>query len=328
MCKKIFNWLKKQFGQTSPATPEEQKQDVQTNIPSSPEGQNKVSTEAKSSVDAIGASTEEILRRVKNIEKYLRLEEVAMQSNYIDFSFVKDEKIRHKLIADHIEMWRCRYGTSRHQQDFRLFCLYVHMQVESLLMYYRRKKYLNEKDEIADVKKKWSEYDRKSLDAKGLLILFYPKSSNDKDIFDTIRVIRNNSVHPNVNSIISEDDDYKAKQFLKDKDIHLHYFCGIQTTVDAKMKTREEYRKIKEIENDIEKKESEDVETLKIQKRVCESSAEKRLSLWNNEIKLNISDYNTHLRIQHLLTNTPYDYIIKALYQMSKDIESKLSNAK
>ena len=79
----------------------------------------------------------EILERVKAIEKYLSLEDVAINSQRFDFSFIQDDEMRAKLMADHIEMWRCRLGIRGNKQEFDAFCIYVSIQVECLLRYYQ-----------------------------------------------------------------------------------------------------------------------------------------------------------------------------------------------
>ena len=70
------------------------------------------------------------------IEEYLNLGEIASGARTIDYSFVKDDIVRGKLVSDHISMWRCRLGTRIHGPEFNQFCLYVHMQVEGILRYY------------------------------------------------------------------------------------------------------------------------------------------------------------------------------------------------
>ena len=96
------------------------------------------------------------------IERYLKLENIALETKCINFSFVKDDNTKNRLLADHIEMWRCRYGLSRHQQDFRQFCLQVNMQVETLLRYWCNQKYPNEAKAIAEVRETWPDYNPKN----------------------------------------------------------------------------------------------------------------------------------------------------------------------
>lgn len=207
MCEKIFNWLKKQFGQNSPSTPEEQKQDVQTIIPSSPEGQNATSTEANSSTDVVGVSVEnEILKRVTNIEEYLRLSEVKSRLGYIDFSYIIDANTRNKLEQDHNIMWHCRLGIREHKVEFDAFCIYISVQIECLLRYYQ-----NFKEEQCE-------------SVSSMMVDFYKtlygKTSftDEYEVLNATREVRNVYMHS-----LQDDAVKRAKRYIKDNKIKIHY---------------------------------------------------------------------------------------------------------
>ena len=75
--------------------------------------------------------------KIKQIEKYLALDyaidEIAIG---IDYSFVKDDILRIKLISDWREMLRYRCGVRQHKINFGEFCKFAHFQAEGMLNYY------------------------------------------------------------------------------------------------------------------------------------------------------------------------------------------------
>lgn len=75
--------------------------------------------------------------KIDQIEKYLGLDySVDSQNSVIDYSYIKDEKVKNQLISDNREMMRFRYGTRYHEIDFDEFCRFAHLQAEMLLNYY------------------------------------------------------------------------------------------------------------------------------------------------------------------------------------------------
>ena len=75
--------------------------------------------------------------KIDQIEKYLGLDySVDAQNSVIDYSYIKDEKVKNQLISDNREMMRFRYGTRYHEIDFDEFCRFAHLQAEMLLNYY------------------------------------------------------------------------------------------------------------------------------------------------------------------------------------------------
>ena len=274
---------------------------------------------------------EKIFKKVKLIEEYLALDKIAFDSRAIDYSFITDEEVRCKLVANHIEMWRCYYGTRSHKQDFEQFCISVHMQAEALLRYWCDKKYTKEAALKAAQKKKTDI----TADKNGLLtywalcILFYPKYSSDKDIFDTIRDLRNNIVHSTTIDRTAKEVDDKAKTFIKDEGVHLHYFCGIPTTVNAYVQSEAEYKEIKDIEEKLENcTEVEEKKELTIKKNIIESSSSKRKKRWDSNIGVDLNKYNSYLRLELMIHTTPYDQIVSALNRLRDNVEIELKNVR
>lgn len=74
---------------------------------------------------------------LSNVEHYLGLDyEIDSQASTIDYSFVKDDRIRNLLQSDNREMMRFRHGTRGHKIDFESYCCYACLQAEMLLNYY------------------------------------------------------------------------------------------------------------------------------------------------------------------------------------------------
>ena len=324
MCKKIFNWLKKQFGQNSPSTPEEHKQDVQTNTPSSPEGQNVASTEVRSSADAVGASTEEILKKVEMIEEYLKLEKIASEAQTIDYSFVKDSVVRGKLISDHTSMWRCRLGIRTHNPEFNEFCLYVQMQVESLLRYYYSKrfnndeskilKHLNEKnstDIYQSTKDKVQYSDMLYAFGKEFKLKRYQgkitsgKYNIETDILDTIRILRNGLVHSGYNETVNLSSKFidEVLKYAKETTSGVYYFIDQQVSINSKATI--------DLNSIIDKDPNKFAEYRNI------ATAKDSVSTFNKSVKLKI-----------LKEQKPFDAIIIDLKKWVTAIQSELSNVK
>ena len=67
--------------------------------------------------------------RISHIEKYLGLDYyVDSVESIIDYSFVKEQEVKNKLISDNREMLRFRFGTRSHMIDFEEFCRYAQLQ--------------------------------------------------------------------------------------------------------------------------------------------------------------------------------------------------------
>lgn len=77
------------------------------------------------------------MTELQRIEKYLALDYyIDNISTRIDYSFVKDDLLRMKLLSDWREMLRCRCHVRKHKPDFLEFCRFAHMQVEGITNYY------------------------------------------------------------------------------------------------------------------------------------------------------------------------------------------------
>ena len=311
MCKKIFDWLKKQFGQTSMSTPEDQKQEVQTNTPSSPEGQDVASAEAKSSTDAVGASTEKILKKVEMIEGYLNLEEIASGARTIDYSFVKDNIVRGKLVSDHISMWRCRLGTRTHNPEFNEFCLYVQMQVESLLRYYYSWRFKGDDNKLyCHILGKPKDPDKDIDITYNNLLWDFKKEFGEKynitiDVLDTIRILRNGLVHSGSNETASLSSKFieEVLKYAKEESITLHYFLGQQVSINANAFI--------------------DFNTI-INKDFNKFSEYRNLIVAKNPVQ----KFNKSVKLKILKEHKPFDAIIIDLKKWVAAIQSELSNVK
>ena len=90
--------------------------------------------------DAIGISADgngSTSANLSKVEHYLGLDyAIDSQESLINYSFVKDDRIRNTLEADNREMMRFRYGTRGHKVDFDSYCCYAHFQAEMLLNYF------------------------------------------------------------------------------------------------------------------------------------------------------------------------------------------------
>ena len=71
------------------------------------------------------------MTELKHIEKYLALDfSIDDISTRIDYSFIKDDLLRMKLVSDWREMLRYRCHVRKHKPDFLEFCRFAYMQVE------------------------------------------------------------------------------------------------------------------------------------------------------------------------------------------------------
>lgn len=82
------------------------------------------------------------MTELKHIEKYLALDFfIDGISTRIDYSFIKDDLLRMKLVSDWREMLRYRCYVRKHKPDFLEFCRFAYMQVEGVTNYYCMQKY-------------------------------------------------------------------------------------------------------------------------------------------------------------------------------------------
>ena len=82
------------------------------------------------------------MTELKHIEKYLALDFFIDDiSTRIDYSFIKDNLLRMKLVSDWREMLRYRCHVRKHKPDFLEFCRFAYMQVEGVTNYYCMQKY-------------------------------------------------------------------------------------------------------------------------------------------------------------------------------------------
>lgn len=75
--------------------------------------------------------------QLSNIEKYLKLDGFEI----IDYSGIKNERVREQLFRDSIEMSRYRLGKFNNKIDFDEFCRYACLQVEDLFNYFYQEKF-------------------------------------------------------------------------------------------------------------------------------------------------------------------------------------------
>lgn len=72
------------------------------------------------------------IKEIGSIEKYIGNEIAPM----INYSFIKDERLRFQLQRDCIEMDKIRLGKFQYKIDFFEFCKYAHFQAEGLINYF------------------------------------------------------------------------------------------------------------------------------------------------------------------------------------------------
>ena len=75
--------------------------------------------------------------QISKLAEYLGLDVyVDNMDSIVDFSFIKEKRVRDKLESDNREMIRFRYGTRYHEILFDEYCRYAQFQVEMLFNYY------------------------------------------------------------------------------------------------------------------------------------------------------------------------------------------------
>lgn len=153
--------------------------------------------------------------KIDQIEKYLGLDySVDAQNSVIDYSYIKDEKVKNQLISDNREMMRFRYGTRYHEIDFDEFCRFAHLQAEMLLNYYYDTTCNSNLDLIKERIKEYNK-EAKGVDkANTILAISFPvkiwafneeykktfneeykKNGIDVDLFNHLRKVRNGVSH-------------------------------------------------------------------------------------------------------------------------------------
>lgn len=151
--------------------------------------------------------------KIDQIEKYLGLDySVDAQNSVVDYSYIKDEKVKNQLISDNREMMRFRYGTRYHEIDFDEFCRFAHLQAEMLLNYYYDTTCNSNLDLIKERIKKYNATANGVDEARTILAISFPvkiwafneeykKTFNeeykgiDVDLFNHLRKVRNGVSH-------------------------------------------------------------------------------------------------------------------------------------
>ena len=116
---------------------------------------------------------------LKNIEKYLSLDFDIDEKDFPDYSIIKDDDVRARLLADFREMLRYRFGTRNHKIDFPEFCRYATLQIELLINYYFEKHYSSDIKKIVQ-----AVIDGNTSEKDGEKKLFYNPSQMPKDVAD------------------------------------------------------------------------------------------------------------------------------------------------
>lgn len=144
--------------------------------------------------------------KIDQIEKYLGLDySVDAQNSVIDYSYIKDEKVKNQLISDNREMMRFRYGTRYHEIDFDEFCRFAHLQAEMLLNYYYDTTCNSDLDLIKKRIKKYNATANGVDEARNILAISFPvkiwafnneyQKSGNVDLFNHLRKVRNGVSH-------------------------------------------------------------------------------------------------------------------------------------
>ena len=116
---------------------------------------------------------------LKRIEKYLSLDFEIDDKVFPDYSVIKDDDVRARLLADFREMLRYRFGTRNHKIDFAEFCRYATLQIELLVNYYFDKHYASDLTKIVQVV-----IDGNSSEKDGEKKSYYKPSQPPKDVAD------------------------------------------------------------------------------------------------------------------------------------------------
>lgn len=156
------------------------------------------------------------------IEKYLKLDGFKV----IDYSDVKNERVRNQLFRDSVEMSKYRLGKFNDKINFDEFCRYACLQSEELLNYFFCEKFINNIDEAnIFITKHWPEYkppkSKKiaaiSMHAKstGFLSEYGFKYTSLSRTLDFLRDFRNELSHRNSYELNNEDNILSALALKK-----------------------------------------------------------------------------------------------------------------
>jgi len=116
---------------------------------------------------------------LKRIEKYLSLDYEIDEKIFPDYSVIKDDDVRARLLADFREMLRYRFGTRNHKIDFAEFCRYATLQIELLVNYYFEKRYSSDITKIIQ-----AVIDGNSYEKDGEKQSYYKPNHPPKDVAD------------------------------------------------------------------------------------------------------------------------------------------------
>ena len=251
----------------------------------------------------------DILERVKAIENYLYVGKDILKSiKSINYSFIKNREVQSTLESDLIEMWRCRLGIRGHNQEFNQFCLYVQMQVEKLLRYYYDQRFKGDKSAIINhinfyvQNKKNKEYKKYTeIIYQGLLYAF-SKEFKDRykitsDVLDTVRILRNNVIHEGNTLVLSSACVTAVLDSANQSKVGLYWFLGHNVSID----TNSEFSFSSVVNSD---------------------------SKFSDYKDINISKFNTGIKLKVLKEDKPFDPIIEELKKWCNAIQSELKNVR
>lgn len=159
------------------------------------------------------------------IEKYLKLDGFKV----IDYSDIKNERVRNQLFRDSVEMSKYRLGKFNDKINFDEFCRYACLQVEELLNYFYGDKFKNDTKEANNfIIKHWGDYKAPnsnkiaaiSMNAKatGFLTEYGFKYTSVSRTIDFLRDFRNELSHRN-SYAIKNDDNILSSLALKKIDV-------------------------------------------------------------------------------------------------------------
>lgn len=198
--------------------------------------------------------------RISHIEKYLGLDYyVDSVESIIDYSFVKEQEVKNKLISDNREMLRFRFGTRSHMIDFEEFCRYAQLQAEMLLNYF----YCQKGVSLSEITKHIKNFNPTAIIPESIsnlsAISFSTKlwafekefNLNVIETFDHVREVRNNQSHRNPKERIFSIEDYQRKlqdwKIVLKKDGTFDWFQTKQNTLaynifESKVKKSDEFK--------------------------------------------------------------------------------------
>ena len=147
------------------------------------------------------------------IEKYLKLDGFKV----IDYSDIKNERVRNQLFRDSVEMSKYRLGKFNDKVNFDEFCRYACLQTEELLNYFFNEKFQNNIIKANQfITKHWLEYRPPnsskiaaiSMHAKstGFLSEYGFKYTSLSRTLDFLRDFRNELSHRNSYELNNEDN--------------------------------------------------------------------------------------------------------------------------